>query len=58
VIKALCYTTSALCLGGAGAYFIYGSDKGLAIFLVLVAAILCRVLILDIAEGKPRDPAG
>jgi hypothetical protein len=56
VIRAVCYTASALCLGGAGAYFLYGSDKGLAIFLILIAAIVCRVLILNVAEREPRDP--
>jgi hypothetical protein len=37
-------------VGGAGLYLILGSDKGLGIFLVLIAAIVSRVLVINIAE--------
>ena len=50
MLKVLCYVVSALALGGAGAYLIWGQDRGLGVFAVLFAAILCRVLILNVAE--------
>ena len=51
-VKPLCYLISALLLAGAGAYLILGEDKGLGIFAVLIAAILSRVLVLNIAERR------
>lgn len=53
--RIVCYVTGAAMLGGAGAYLIFGEDQGLGIFFVLVAAILNRVLILNLAEGKLRE---
>ena len=50
--RAICYTLSACLLVGAGAYLLRGDDKGLGIFFVLIAAVLCRVLILNIAEAS------
>ena len=37
-------------MGGAGAYLLFGQDKGLGIFLVLVAAVFARILVLNIGE--------
>ena len=53
-VRSACYILAALLLGGAGAYLIFGRDKGTGIFAVLIAAILCRVLVLNIAEGDPE----
>jgi len=55
LLRPVCYISSAAALGGAGSYLLFGSNKGLGILLVLTAAILCRILILEIAE---REPAG
>jgi hypothetical protein len=54
--RIVCYVTGAALLGGAGAYMIFGEDTGLGIFFVLVAAVLNRVLILNLAESKFREP--
>ena len=45
-----CYVLSALALIAATGHMIYGTDKVLGIFLVIVAVILARVLVLNIAE--------
>jgi hypothetical protein len=53
--RILCYITGAMLLVGAGAYLILGEHPGLGIFMVLVAAVLNRVLILNLAESKFSD---
>ncbi len=50
LLALACLVLSAALLGGAGAFLIFGRDKGLGIFLVLMAAVLSRVLVLNIAE--------
>ena len=45
-----CYIVSACALAAACAHMIFGTDRVLGIFLVIVAVILARVLILNIAE--------
>lgn len=52
--RIVCYVTGAIALGGAGAYLIFGKNDGLGILFVLIAAILNRVLILDLAETRFR----
>jgi len=54
-VRPACYILAALLLGGAGAYLMFGEDKATGIFAVLIAAILCRVLVLNIAEGEPIE---
>ena len=54
VRKAVCYTISALALGGAGAYLLFGENDGLGIASVLLAAVVSRVLVLNIAEQHPE----
>ncbi|MBT8486690.1 MAG: hypothetical protein HKO59_08710 [Phycisphaerales bacterium] len=44
------HALAAVLLGGAGLYLIYGEDKGTGIFAVLIAAILCRLLVIDLDE--------
>jgi hypothetical protein len=51
VIRYTCNVVAALLLGGAGAYLLFGADKGLGIFLVLGAAVTCRVLVISIPEA-------
>ena len=46
----VCYGTSALLVAGAGAFLIFADDKGLGIFLVLVAATIARMLSINVAE--------
>jgi hypothetical protein len=46
---AACYLVGAVLLGGALLYVLFGNNKGLGIFFVLVAAILCRVLVINLA---------
>jgi hypothetical protein len=53
---AIANVIGALALGGAGAYLMFGSNKGLGIFLVLVAAILCRILILGPGDTHDAPP--
>jgi len=53
-VRIACYWSSAVMLAGAGAYLLFGSNKGLGIFLVLIAAVLARVLVLNIAERHDR----
>jgi len=48
-INILCYLTSAAAILGAATYLALGSDKGLGVFFVLLAVIIARVLILNIA---------
>jgi hypothetical protein len=60
VIRWICHLVAALLVGGAGTYLVLGRDKGLGIFLVLVAVIVARVLVINIADaleppGPPRD---
>ena len=66
MLRIGCYILAALLLGGAGAYLIWGQDKGLGIFFVLIAAVLCRVLIINVVghledrsdrENQPTDDA-
>lgn len=49
VIRISCYLASAAALLGAAGYLARGDDKGLGVFLVLIAVILSRVLILNVA---------
>ena len=53
-ISLACLVLAAVLLIGAGAYLVLGTDKGLGIFLVLIAAILCRPLVLDIPASLAR----
>ncbi len=48
-VRILCYITSAAALLGAAAYLARGEDKGLGVFLVLIAVVISRILILNIA---------
>jgi hypothetical protein len=34
-------------MAGAGGYLIFGDDKGMGIFAVLVAAVIARLLVLS-----------
>jgi hypothetical protein len=54
-LRWLCYAAGAASLIGAGAFLLLGDDPGLGIFLVLLAALLNRWLILNLAEGKLRE---
>lgn len=47
--RILCYAVSAAALLAAAGYLARGQDKALGVFLVLIAVILARVLILNIA---------
>ena len=49
MIRKGCYILSALMLIGACAYTIYGPHRGLGIFFILIAVVLSRVLIINIA---------
>jgi hypothetical protein len=49
-----CYILATLLMGGAGLYLIFGRDKGLGIFCVLFAAVLCRVLVINVPELLER----
>ncbi|MCP3903669.1 MAG: hypothetical protein GY715_08550 [Planctomycetes bacterium] len=53
-VRFVCYAISAVLLAGAGAFLLFGNDKGLGIFFVLIAAVLSRVLVLNIAERDAR----
>lgn len=39
----------------AGAVLLRGDDKGLGIFLTIIAIIVSRILILDIAPRGPKQ---
>lgn len=49
-VALLCRGAALATFGGAAAYLLFGADKALGIFVVLVAAIVSRILILDVAE--------
>ncbi len=49
LLHAACWTAGAIGFTSAGGYLIFGSDKGLGIFLVIIATITCRFLLLDLA---------
>jgi len=44
-------------VGGAGAYLLFGSAKWIGIFAVLMAAILARVLVINVPEALERRDA-
>ena len=52
MLHTVCYLVSAVALVGAGAYVIFGEQKALGILAVLIAAVLSRVLILNIVHQK------
>ncbi|MHC5113791.1 MAG: hypothetical protein ACYTGP_05125 [Planctomycetota bacterium] len=54
LVRVACNCASAGLLIGSCAYLLFGSNKGLGIFMVVVAAVLSRVLILNIAERHDR----
>ncbi len=49
-MKSGSYILAAVLLGGAGAYLMFSANKGLGIFFVLMAAVLSRVLVLNVPE--------
>lgn len=49
LIRILCYVISAAALLTAAGYLARGQDKALGVFLVLIAAVVSRVLVLNIA---------
>ncbi len=53
LLHLICYIVSACALAGSAAYVIWGEEKWLGIVGVLVAAVLSRVLILNIVHRKP-----
>ncbi len=61
--RFICHAIAAAALLSAALFFVFHDDKALAVLLVLVAVILCRVLILNVAYGyfgeddEPRPPA-
>ena len=55
MIQTVCWVTAAGLMAAAGAYLLLGTDKGLGIFLVLVAAILARILVINVPEHLERD---
>jgi hypothetical protein len=50
VIRWVCHVVAAMLVGAAALYLLFGQDKGLGIFLVLVAAIVARVLVINVAD--------
>lgn len=52
MLRAICYTAAFVIFVAAGSYMLFGEDKALGALGVLCAAILARVLILNIAEEK------
>lgn len=58
LIRIVCYVVSALLLIGACAFTIYGPDRGLGIFFILFAAVISRVLVINVAGAiEERDSA-
>ncbi len=55
MIRIGSYILATLLLGGAGAYLMFGHDKGLGIFFVLMAAVLCRVLVINVPDWLNRE---
>lgn len=51
-LQFICYGVSLCAMLGAGGYLMLGANKGLGILLLIVAVIISRVLLLDVA---PRD---
>ncbi len=49
--RFICHLIAAVALVSAALFFVFHEDKALASLLVLVAVILCRVLILNVAYG-------
>jgi hypothetical protein len=54
LVKSACYILATLLVGGAGVFLIFHPDKGLGIFAVLFAAVLCRVLVINVPELLER----
>ena len=52
--QAVSYAAAVLIVAGAGAYMILSPDKGLGIFFVLLAAELCRLLVIDLGGWLDR----
>lgn len=52
LIHILCYAISAAALIGSVLYVIYGEHTGLGILSVLIAAVLSRMLILNVVYRK------
>jgi len=55
-IRILCYVVSAAALLTAAGYLARGDDKGLGVFLVLLAAVISRVLVLNVAIPMEHTP--
>lgn len=49
-VQFLCYGVSFCAMLGAGGYLMLGTNKGLGILLLIVAVIISRVLLLDVAS--------
>lgn len=48
-----CYILSALAIMAATAFMLFADDKALGVFFVIIAVIVARVLILNVAERLP-----
>ncbi|MCA9290323.1 MAG: hypothetical protein KDA25_04285 [Phycisphaerales bacterium] len=49
-VRLWCNVIAAIVFAGAGAYLLLGADKGNGILGLLLAAMIARVLVLNVAE--------